>query len=104
MDNPFERFVEAAGWTYYADQVLKDGRLIGISSGRIMSYNQRQMLSLCSIDAEHGDLGNEVVVLWGDPGTRQKEIRAVVSRFPYLDRDRNEAFDVNAIVRSTAKE
>jgi glycine cleavage system aminomethyltransferase T len=99
MDNPFERFVEAAGWAYYADQVLKDGKLVGISSGRIMSYNQRQMLSLCSIDVEHADLGNEVIVLWGDPGTRQKEIRAIVSRFPYLEKDRNECFDVSVIPR-----
>jgi glycine cleavage system aminomethyltransferase T len=103
MDNPFERFVDAAGWTYCADQVLKDGKLMGISSGRIMSYNQRQMLSLCSIDIEQGDLGNEVVVLWGDPGTRQKEIRATVSRFPYLDKDRNEDFDANKIPRPTVK-
>ena len=99
MDSPFERFVNASGWTYYADQVLADGKLVGISSGRIMSHNARQMLSLCSIDVEHGDLGNEVVVLWGDPGTRQKEIRAIVSRFPYLDKDRNEDVEVNAIAR-----
>jgi hypothetical protein len=37
------------------------------------------------------------MVLWGEHGKRQKEIRAVVSRFPYLDEDRNEHFDVSAI-------
>jgi hypothetical protein len=68
-----------------------------------MSYNQRQMLSLCSIDVEQGDLGTEVVVLWGDPGTRQKEIRAIVSRFPCLETDRNECFDVSAIPRPIAE-
>jgi hypothetical protein len=36
-------------------------------------------------------------VLWGDPGTRQKEIRATVSRFPYLDENRNEHVDVSKI-------
>jgi glycine cleavage system aminomethyltransferase T len=97
MENPYERFVEGAGWAYYADQVLKDGKLVGISSGRTQSYNFRQMLSLCSIDAEHGELGTEVTVLWGDPGTRQKEIRAIVSRFPYLCENRNEDVDVSTI-------
>ena len=78
-------------------------KLVGISSGRIMSLNARQMLSLCSIDVRHGDLGEEVVVLWGDPGTRQKEIRAIVSRFPYLDKDRNEHVDVGRIPHSATK-
>jgi len=102
MDNPYERFVDGAGWAFYADQVLKDGRLIGISSGRTLSYNYHQMLSLCSIDVEHGELGTEVIVLWGEPGTRQKEIRAVVSRFPYLNENRNEDVDVSAIPRLAA--
>ncbi len=38
MDNPYERFVEGAGWTYFADQVLKDGKLVGISSGRTLQF------------------------------------------------------------------
>jgi glycine cleavage system aminomethyltransferase T len=103
MDNPYERFVEASGWTYFADQVLKDGKLVGISSGRTQSFNYREMLSLCSIDVEYGELGTEVTVLCGEPGTRQKEIRAVVSRFPYLDRDRNEQVEVDTIPRLNAK-
>jgi len=48
-------------------------------------------------DVEYSTLGTDVVVLWGDPGTRQKEIRAKVARFPYLDQDRNENLDVSAI-------
>jgi glycine cleavage system aminomethyltransferase T len=103
MDNPYERFVEGAGWAYYADQVLKDGKLVGISSGRTLSHNYRQMLSLCSIDVEFGELGTEVVVLWGEPGTRQKEIRAIVSRFPYLNENRNEDVDVSTVPRLAAK-
>jgi hypothetical protein len=46
----------------------------------------------------HRDVGTEVVVLWGDPGMRQKEIRATVSRFPYLDENRNEHVDVSRIL------
>lgn len=80
-----------------ADRVLKDGRETGISSGRNYSYYYREMLSLCSIDTEFSNLGTEVVVIWGNPGKRQKEIRATVSRFPYLDQNRNENVDVSAI-------
>ena len=70
---------------------------MGVSSGRQYSYYFRAMLSLCSIDVQQGELGNEVIVLWGDPGTRQKEIRATVARFPYLNEGRNEDVDVSTI-------
>lgn len=82
----------------YADQVLKYGKLIGISSGRNYSYYYRQMLSLCSIDTEYCELGTEVTVLWGNSGELQKEIRATVSRFPYLNENRNETLDISTIV------
>lgn len=81
----------------YADQVLKGSKIVGISSGRNYSYYYRQMLSLCSIDTEQSELDNEVTVLWGNPGTRQKQIRATVSRFPYLNENRNEDIDVSTI-------
>jgi glycine cleavage system aminomethyltransferase T len=97
MDLPVYVGQHHSGNILYADQVLKDGKLVGVSSGRQYSYYFRAMLSLCSIDVEQGELGNEVKVLWGAPGTRQKEIRATVSRFPYLNEGRNENVDVNAI-------
>ncbi len=81
----------------YADKVLKDGKLIGVSSGRMHSYFYRTMISMCSIDTEHSALGTQITVLWGDPGTRQKEIRATVARFPYLTEERNERNDVSKI-------
>jgi glycine cleavage system aminomethyltransferase T len=80
-----------------ADKVMIDNKMVGISSGRNYSYYYRKMLSLCSIDTEYGALGTEVAVLWGDPGTRQKKIRATVSRFPYLNENRNDRIDVNTI-------
>ncbi len=83
--------------TFFADKVLKDGKVIGISSGRNYSYYYRKMISLCSIDTAYSQLGTEVTILWGNPGTRQKEIRAIVSRFPYLNENRNENVDVNTI-------
>lgn len=82
-----------------SDLVLKNGKTVGISSGRTYSYYYRQMLSLCSIDVAEGELGNKVIVMWGDPGTRQKEIRATVERFPFYNEGRNEKVDVNAIPR-----
>jgi glycine cleavage system aminomethyltransferase T len=85
--------------TFWADQVLKDGKQVGISSGRAYSYNFRQMISLCSLDTTVTEIGTEVEVLWGNPGTRQKRIRAVVSRFPYLADNRNQAVDTVGVQR-----
>lgn len=98
MDNPLD-FRYEGPYTYHADMVLKDGREVGISTGRMNCFYYREMISLCSIDVEYSDLGTEVVVLWGNPGTRQKEIRATVSRYPFLNESRNEAMDVSTIPR-----
>jgi glycine cleavage system aminomethyltransferase T len=81
----------------YADRVLKDGELVGISSGRNYSYYYRKMISLGCIDTALVKEGSELTVLWGNPGTRQKQIRVRVARFPYLDLPRNENIDVNTI-------
>ena len=96
MDEP-EDYVFYGKYAYHADQVLKDGKVVGISTGRMNSYWYRKMISLCSLDTEYCEIGTEVVVLWGDPGTRQKEIRATVARYPYLDLLRNEKTDVSTI-------
>ena len=47
------------------------------------SFYFRKMLSLCAIDLAHSEPGTEVVVVWGNPGTPQKEIRATVAPAPY---------------------
>ena len=52
------------------------------------------MISLGFIARAHARPGAEVVVIWGDQGTRQKRIRATVARFPYLLGERNDAIDV----------
>ncbi|HME45636.1 MAG TPA: hypothetical protein VKF36_21270 [Syntrophorhabdales bacterium] len=67
----------------YADKVLKNGDLVGVATSRGYSYYFRQMLSLCTIDVEWSAPGTEVVVVWGDPGEPQKEIRATVAPAPY---------------------
>ncbi|MEU4227806.1 hypothetical protein AB0F17_26255 [Nonomuraea sp. NPDC026600] len=61
------------------------------------SWHYRSMLSLAPIDVEHAEIGTELTVLWGAPGTRQREIRATVARYPYLDLPRNEKVDVSTI-------
>lgn len=72
----------------YADRVLRDGRDVGVTTSRGYSFYFREMLSLCTIDVEHADIGNEVIVIWGEPGKRQKQIRARVAAAPYKQDNR----------------
>jgi vanillate/3-O-methylgallate O-demethylase len=67
----------------YADKVVKNGKVIGVATSRGYSYYFRQMLSLSTIDVEHSDLGTEVTIVWGNPGSPQKEIRGIVAPAPY---------------------
>jgi vanillate/3-O-methylgallate O-demethylase len=46
------------------------------------------MLSLCTIDVNQSQIGNEVTVIWGNPGGPQKEIRAKVAPAPYKQDNR----------------
>jgi glycine cleavage system aminomethyltransferase T len=72
---------------------VTNGTSIGYSSGTIYSYFHRQVLSLGSIDVDQEEIGNEVVVQWGDHGRRIKDVRATVERFPYLAEGRNDQVD-----------
>jgi vanillate/3-O-methylgallate O-demethylase len=67
----------------YADRVLTGGRDVGVTTSRGYSYFFREMLSLCTIDVDHSEIGTEVVVVWGEPGHRHKHIRARVAPAPY---------------------
>lgn len=83
---------------YHADKVLCDGQEIGISAGRIISYPYNSMISLAFINPAYAQKGQELTVLWGTPGTPQREIRATVADFPYnSDLVRNEDKDVDTI-------
>jgi vanillate/3-O-methylgallate O-demethylase len=55
------------------------------------------MLSLCTIDVAHAEVGTAVVVVWGEPGRPQKEIRAVVAPAPY--KPDNRRADVRALAQ-----
>nr|BAH90363.1 aminomethyltransferase [uncultured bacterium]BAH90479.1 aminomethyltransferase [uncultured bacterium] len=72
----------------YCDRVLKGGKDVGTTTSRGYSYYFREMLSLCTIDVEQAEIGNEVVVIWGAPGNPQKEIRATVKPAPYKQDNR----------------
>jgi vanillate/3-O-methylgallate O-demethylase len=85
------------GMNAHADHVLKDGAPVGVSGGTIYSYFHRQVLSHGVLDVDQIDIGNEVVVQWGDHGGRIKDVRATVERFPYLQEDRNDQVDTAAL-------
>ncbi|MFK4106172.1 aminomethyl transferase family protein [Streptomyces sp. NPDC019531] len=73
------------------DQVLVGGQPAGVSTGRSLSVNLRSTISLCVIDQAHAAPGTEVVVLWGRPGTAQREIGATVTALPFKpDRRRSD--------------
>lgn len=98
IDTP-EEWPQYYGVEYhYADRVEDaEGSLLGVSSGRTYSYNYRKMLSLGFVNPGKAAIGDTLFVVWGDPGKRQKRIKATVARFPYLDSDRNEQVDVSII-------
>lgn len=79
----------------HADLVTKDGRQVGVASSSIYSYYYREMLTQTSINLDQAEIGNEVVLHWGDFGRRIKEVRATVERFPYLDLPSNRNFDLS---------
>jgi len=87
------------GYTAYrADRVLYEGKDIGITTGRIFSYNYNSMISLAFIKPEYVREGLELTIIWGTPGTPQREIQAKVARYPYnADFVRNENRDVEDI-------
>ncbi len=74
------------------DQLLREGKQVGISTFSGYSWNERSMLSLGMVDPDI-EVGTEVTLVWGEPdgGTkkttvehhRQTEIRAIVSPVPY---------------------
>jgi len=79
----------------FADEVMKDGEIVGVSTSRCYSYYFRQMLSLCVLNVALCNPGMEVTVVWGRPGMPQKPIRATVAPAPYK-RD-NRRLDVSQL-------
>ena len=77
------------------DRVLKDGKIVGVSTYTGYTYNERAMISLAVIDSELSDPGAEVTLIWGEEGRgsakptverhTQWEIRARVAPAPYAE-------------------
>jgi vanillate/3-O-methylgallate O-demethylase len=82
--------------THHEDKVLKDGKQVGISLDCGYLANEREMVSLATIDTALSEPGTEVVVVWGESRVsakpaveehEQAEIRATVAPCPYDARD-----------------
>nr|WP_245198231.1 aminomethyl transferase family protein [Sphingomonas kaistensis] len=91
----FMEFPSAVYAMHPFDQVLIDGKLVGLSTWIGYSSNEGRMLTLAMLDADHAEPGTQVTLLWGEPdgGTRkptverhvQTEIRATVASVPYSE-------------------
>jgi glycine cleavage system aminomethyltransferase T len=74
------------------DRVVKDGRIVGLSTYTGYTINERAMVSLAMVDVALSEPGTEVTVVWGEEGGgttkptverhTQTEIRAVVQPAP----------------------
>lgn len=77
------------------DKVLKDGKIVGLSTYTGYTYNERAMLSLGIVDVAHAEPGTQVTVVWGEEARgstkltverhAQAEIRATVAAVPYAE-------------------
>jgi glycine cleavage system aminomethyltransferase T len=77
------------------DKVLKDGKIVGVSTYTGYTYNERAMISLAMIDTAHSELGAELKIVWGEEGRgsskptverhKQMEIRATVAPAPFAE-------------------
>jgi len=81
--------------TWPNDKVLRDGKMVGVSTFSGYSSNESSMLSLAVVDVEQSEPGTEVTFVWGEEGGGsakpvverhvQTEIRAMVSPVPYAE-------------------
>ena len=86
-------FPSAVYSTLPYDKVLKDGKVIGVSTWCGYSANEGAMLTLAMIDSEHAAPGTQVTFVWGEEGGgsskptverhQQLQIRATVAPVPY---------------------
>jgi glycine cleavage system aminomethyltransferase T len=77
------------------DKVLRDGKMVGISTWCGYSANEGRMLTLAIMDNEHSLPGTEVTFVWGEEAGGslkptverhvQTHIRAIVSPVPYSE-------------------
>lgn len=98
MDDWAEPIMEFGGWSTAIDWVQDaEGNKIGFTGGRRMDWYHHDMISLAVMDLEFCEDGTEVQVLWGEPDTRQKLIRATVAPMPYNTHLSNRTTDVKQL-------
>jgi glycine cleavage system aminomethyltransferase T len=86
------------GMTTIASKVYVDDKMIGHTVNRTNDYYNRQIIAVTFIDKDYTEIGTEVKILWGSPGTPQYWIKAKVAEFPYYHEElRNETFNVEKI-------
>jgi glycine cleavage system aminomethyltransferase T len=81
--------------TWPNDKVLRNGKLVGVSTFSGYSSNESSMLSLAMVDEDQSEPGTEVTLVWGEEGGGsakpvverhvQTEIQATVSPVPYAE-------------------
>ena len=81
--------------TWPNDKIVKDGKMVGVSTFSGYSSNESSMLSLAIVDVDQSEPGTEVTLVWGEEGGGsakpvverhvQTEIRATVSPVPYAE-------------------
>ena len=74
------------------DKVLKDGKIVGVSTYTGYTYNERAMVSLAMVDIAQSEPGTQVTLVWGEEGRgstkptverhQQAHIRATVAPAP----------------------
>lgn len=104
-EEPYKYIESPLDYVFYLgnhhDNVINEkGEVIGLSFGRQNSAYFHRMISICCLDTAYTDLGTEVTIVWGEPGTRQKKIKAKVARFPYNNILRNESTDVSQLPKN----
>ncbi|MCJ9427778.1 syringate O-demethylase [Kordiimonas marina] len=91
----FIEFPSAVYAMHPYDRVTVGGKTAGLSTWIGYSSNERTMMTLAMMDAEHANMGDEVVLVWGEENGGsgkltvekhvQMEIRATVSPVPYVE-------------------
>jgi hypothetical protein len=80
--------------TFEYDQVMLNGRPIGISQWSSYSSNAGAVLSTALIENEFAKIGSEVTLMWGEPNSRRNTveehevvgIRAKIAPVPYFEK------------------
>src|SRR5438309_12051232 len=77
------------------DKVLKDGKIVGLSTYTGYTYNERAMVSLAVIDNDLSAAGTELTLVWGEEGGgsskptverhMQAQIRTTVAPAPFAE-------------------